>query len=387
MEEKVLNFTETSEDELRRVRAALLNILEDTEEARKEAVREKNKTMAMIENLTDGILLLNHNNEVEIISPLVIDFFRKVKKEIIGKNITDLFDNEELKQLQELLIEPKRRGVNKVVKKEIAIGKRMDIEVTTVFLEEGAEEGGVLIILHDITRDKLIERIKTEFVSIAAHQLRAPLSAIKWTLRMVLDGDTGEINAEQRDLLEKTYISNERMISLINDLLNVSRIEEGRFLYKQELASMEEIVSTVIESSQELLKMKKMTLTFNKPKEVLPQVSVDREKMELVVQNLLENAVKYTPEGGKLDISLEKNSTDIVFKIKDTGVGIPESQQSRIFTKFFRGDNVIRMETEGSGLGLYTTKNIVEAHRGKIWFDSKEGEGTTFFFTIPIPII
>lgn len=387
MEEKVLNFTETSEDELRRVRAALLNILEDTEEARKEAVREKNKTMAMIENLTDGILLLNHNNEVEIISPLVIDFFRKVKKEIIGKNITDLFDNEELKQLQELLIEPKRRGVNKVVKKEIAIGKRMDIEVTTVFLEEGAEEGGVLIILHDITRDKLIERIKTEFVSIAAHQLRTPLSAIKWTLRMVLDGDTGEINAEQRDLLEKTYISNERMISLINDLLNVSRIEEGRFLYKQELASMEEIVSTVIESSQELLKMKKMTLTFNKPKEVLPQVSVDREKMELVVQNLLENAVKYTPEGGKLDISLEKNSTDIVFKIKDTGVGIPESQQSRIFTKFFRGDNVIRMETEGSGLGLYTTKNIVEAHRGKIWFDSKEGEGTTFFFTIPIPII
>ncbi len=387
MEEKLLNYTETQEDELRRVRAALLNILEDTEEARKEAVREKNKTMAMIENLTDGILLLNNKNEVEIISPLVIDFFRKIKEEIIGKNIADLFDNEELKQLQELLIEPKRRRVNKVVKKEIAIGKRMDIEVTTVFLEEGAEEGGVLVILHDVTRDKLVERMKTEFVSIAAHQLRTPLSAIKWTLRMVLDGDTGEITAEQKDLLEKTYVSNERMISLINDLLNVSRIEEGRFLYKQELANMEDIVSTVIESSQELLKMKKMTLTFNKPKEVLPQVSIDKEKMELVVQNLIENAVKYTPEGGKLDVSLDKNSNDIVFKIKDTGVGIPESQQSRIFTKFFRGDNVIRMETEGSGLGLYTTKNIVEAHRGKIWFDSKEGEGTTFYFTIPIPNI
>jgi len=385
MEEKLLNFTETSEDELRRVRAALLNILEDTEEARKEAVREKNKTMAMIENLTDGILLLNNKNEVEIISPLVIDFFRKIKEEIIGRNIADLFDNEESKQLQELLLDVKKKRVNKIVKKEVSIGKRMDIEVTTVFLEEGQEEGGVLIILHDVTRDKLVERMKTEFVSIAAHQLRTPLSAIKWTLRMVLDGDTGEINPEQKDLLEKTYVSNERMISLINDLLNVTRIEEGRFLYKQELANIEDVVSTVIESSQELLKMKKMNLTFNKSKEALPQVSIDREKMELAVQNLLENAVKYTPEGGQINVSLEKNGNDVLFKIKDTGVGISEAQHERIFTKFFRGDNVIRMETEGSGLGLYTTRNIVDAHKGKIWFDSKEGEGTTFYFTIPIP--
>lgn len=384
MEDKMLNFTETKEDELRRVRAALLNILEDTEEARKDAVRERNKTMAMIENLTDGIILLNNKNEVEIISPLVVDFFRKVEADIVEKNIADLFDTEELKQLEALLIDPKKKKVNKVTKQEVSIGKRMDIEVNTVFLEEGAEEGGVLIILHDVTRDKLVERMKTEFVSIAAHQLRTPLSAIKWTLRMVLDGDTGKLNDEQQELLEKTYVSNERMISLINDLLNVSRIEEGRFLYKQQLINLEEIVSVVIESSQELLKMKKMTLTFDKPKEPLPQVSADKEKMELAVQNLLENSVKYTPEGGKINISLEKNDRDIVFKIKDTGVGIPEDQHERIFTKFFRSDNVIRMETEGSGLGLYTTRNIIDAHKGKIWFDSKEGEGTIFYFTIPI---
>ena len=386
MEEKILNYTETKEDELRRVRAALLNILEDTEEARKEAVRERNKTMAMIENLPDGILLLNNKNEVEIISPLVVEFLRKNKEDIVGKQFSDLLDSEELKEFKELIIDSKKRKINKVTKKEMSIGKRMDIEVYTVFLEGiQEEEGGVLIILHDITRDKLVERMKTEFVSIAAHQLRTPLSAIKWTLRMVLDGDTGTISPEQRELLEKTYVSNERMINLINDLLNVSRIEEGRFLYKQESASLEEIVSTVIDSSQELLKMKKMSLSFERPKEILPTLNVDREKMELAVQNLLENAVKYTPEGGKITISLEKDSHDVIFKIKDTGVGIPEIQHERIFTKFFRGDNVIRMETEGSGLGLYTTRNIIEAHKGKIWFDSKEGAGTTFTFTIPIP--
>jgi PAS domain S-box-containing protein len=387
MEEKITNYTETKEDELRRVRAALLNILEDTEEARKDAVRERNKTMTMIENLTDGILLLNNRNEVEIISPLVVDFFRKSKEQILGKNIADLFDSEELKQFQELLIDTKKRRVNSVVGKEISIGKRMDIEVSTVFLEEGAEEGGVLIILHDVTRDKLVERMKTEFVSIAAHQLRTPLSAIKWTLRMVLDGDTGKITDEQKDLLEKTYISNERMILLINDLLNVSRIEEGRFLYKQELANLEDVISNVIDDSQDIVKMKKMTLKFDKPKDVLPQVSIDKEKMKLAIQNLLENAVKYTPEGGKINISLEKENDKLVFKIEDSGVGIPEDQHERIFTKFFRGDNVIRMETEGSGLGLYTTMNIIEAHKGKIWFDSKEGEGTTFTFVIPIPAI
>jgi PAS domain S-box-containing protein len=386
MEEKILNYTETKEDELRRVRAALLNILEDTEEARKEAVRERNKTMAMIENLPDGILLLNNKYEVEIISPFVLEFFRKNKEEIVGRKFSDLFDGEELKEFKELLIDSKKGKINKVTKQEMSIGKRMDIEVYSVFLEGIQEErGGVLIIIHDITRDKLVERMKTEFVSIAAHQLRTPLSAIKWTLRMVLDGDTGAISPEQKELLEKTYVSNERMINLINDLLNVSRIEEGRFLYRQEPASLEEIVSTVIDSSQELLKMKKMALSFERPKEILPTLNVDREKMELAVQNLLENAVKYTPEGGKIVVSLEKDVHDVIFKIKDTGVGIPAAQHERIFTKFFRGDNVIRMETEGSGLGLYTTRNIIEAHKGKIWFDSKEGAGTTFTFTIPIP--
>jgi PAS domain S-box-containing protein len=387
MEDKILNYTETKEDELRRVRAALLNILEDTEDARKDAVREKNKTMAIIENLTDGILLLNNKNEVEIISPLVVDFFRKTEDEIVGKNFIDLFDSEELKQFKELIIDAEKRKINLVIGREISIGKRMDIEVSTVFLGEGSEEGSVLVVLHDVTRDKLVERMKTEFVSIAAHQLRTPLSAIKWTLRMVLDGDTGEVNEEQRELLEKTYVSNDRMISLINDLLNVSRIEEGRFLYKQELVNLEDLVSIIVDSSQELLKMKKMELTVDKPEKPLSQVSVDREKMELVIQNLLENAVKYTPEGGKIDISISGDDKNIIFKIKDTGVGIPDDQHDRIFTKFFRGDNVIRMETEGSGLGLYTTRNIIDAHKGKIWFDSKEGKGTTFTFTIPIPKI
>lgn len=383
MYEEQANFKETKEEALRRVRVALLNILEDTNDARKEAVNERNKTMAIIENLTDGILLLNNDNEIEIISPPVVDFFRKDKEEVIGKDIGVLLSGEEFKQLRDLLIDNEKK-VKIAYRQEAAVGARLNLEVTTVSLKDEFEERGILAIFHDVTRDKLVERMKTEFVSISAHQLRTPLSAIKWTLRMVLDGDVGELSGEQKDLLEKTYVSNERMIGLINDLLNVSRIEEGRFLYKQDQGQLEDVVNSVIGSSQELLKMKKISLGVDMPKEKLPKVNIDKEKLELAVQNLLENAVKYTPEGGSIHISLEKLETEIIFKIKDTGVGIPEHQHERIFTKFFRGDNVIKLETEGSGLGLYTTRNIIDAHRGKIWFDSKEGQGTTFYFSLPI---
>ncbi|MDD4531131.1 MAG: ATP-binding protein [Candidatus Pacebacteria bacterium] len=383
MYEETVNLKEAKEDELRRVRVALLNILEDTEESRKEAVSERNKTMAIIENLTDGILLLNKKNQVEIISPPVVDFFRKEKEAVIGKDVSELFSGEDLKQLKEVLLDGEAgKKVKQVFRQEVSIGNRLDLEVTTVLLKTESEEKGVLIIFHDVTRDKLVERMKTEFVSIAAHQLRTPLSAIKWTLRMVLDGDAGALSAEQKDLLEKTYVSNERMISLINDLLNVSRIEEGRFLYKQAPGQLEEVVKTVVEGSKELFKMKKVSMSVDIPSEI-PPTNMDKEKMELAVQNLVENAAKYTPEGGSIHITLEKHEAEVVFKIKDTGVGIPEGEHERIFTKFFRGDNVIKMETEGSGLGLYTTRNIIDAHRGKIWFESKEGKGTTFFFSLP----
>ena len=386
IDEECSAAVQTKEETLRRVRAALLNILEDTEEARKGAVDEKNKTLAIIENLTDGVVFLNSENIIELASPLVSEFLGRSQEEIIGRNIFGLINIPELQPLYDLLKDGDLKKVNIVQKKEIQIKKKMTIQVTTVSLSTESEEKGTLLILRDISREKLIETMKTEFVSVAAHQLRTPLSAIKWTIRMVLDGDVGPISAEQKDLLDKTYESNERMIHLINDLLNVSRIEEGRFLYKPEPAQLEDIVDGVAKNYQELLKTKNLKLNLDVPKDLLPDINADKEKMELVIQNLIENSIKYTPSGGSINISLERSGNEALFKIKDTGVGIPESQKARIFEKFFRGENVMKMETEGTGLGLYTTKNIVEAHKGRIWFESEEGKGTTFFFTIPFTV-
>jgi len=370
----------TKSEDLRKVRAALLNVLEDTDELRRSAVDERNKTMAIIENLTDGVILLNKKKQIEIINSPAAELFNIGKKEAIGKCFVDLLDIENIPEIKKILIDKDR--IRNIYREEVATLDGLHLEITSVLLKDEIEEKGFLIIIHDVTKEKLIEKMKTEFVSVAAHQLRTPLSAIKWTIRMILDGDAGEINEEQRELLEQTYISNERMIRLINDLLDVSRIEEGRLLYDQEDARIEDVLDSVIEASQEMLRNKNMVLEVNKKE--TPKVKIDKEKIGVVIQNLLENAIKYTEQGGKIKITLDNDEKNVIFKIEDSGVGIPKSQQDRIFTKFFRAENVTRMETNGTGLGLYTTKNIVQAHKGQIWFESEENKGTTFYFTIPI---
>jgi len=200
---------------------------------------------------------------------------------------------------------------------------------------------------------------------------------------MLLDEDLGEITKEQREFIEKIYESNEKMIRLINDLLDVTRIEEGRYLYRPVLASLENEVQFVVNSYKEEIEKRKLKLEFKEPKKKLPQVMLDVEKMRLAIQNLLDNAIRYTHSGGQVTISLKGDKNKVEFRISDTGIGIPKDQQKRVFTKFFRGANAVKMETGGTGLGLYITKNIIEAHDGKILFKSEEGKGSTFYFSLP----
>jgi len=363
-------------------RKALMNMLEDVEEARGRAEEEKNKTLAVITNFADGLLVFDPENKLSLINPQAEELFDVKGRDLMGRPILELSTFPTIEPLVKLV----GAEIKGVFRKETQIRKDLVLEVSTIPIMREEEKLGTLIILHDVTREKMIERMKTEFVSLAAHQLRTPLSAIKWTLRMLLDGDLGKITEEQKDFIEKTYSSNERMINLINDLLDVTRIEEGRYLYKPVLTDFEPICQFVINSYKEEIEKRKLKLEFKKPEKKLPQVMLDVEKIRLVIQNLLDNAARYTPSGGQVTISLKptKGEKEIEFSIKDTGVGIPKDQQARVFSKFFRGANVMRMATEGSGLGLFITKNIVEAHGGKIWFESEEGKGTTFYFTLPL---
>jgi len=365
-------------EELKESRTSLMNILEDVEEARRKSEEEKNKTLAIITNFADGLLVFDNENKLILVNPQAEIFFEIRTPDIIGKSISELFSFPLLKPLIELL----SKEIEGIFRKELPIKENLTLEVSIIPLTKEEEILGNLVILHDITREKMVERMKTEFVTLAAHQLRTPLSAIKWTLRMLLDGDLGAITEEQKDFVEKTYRSNERMISLINDLLNVTRIEEGRYLFKPALADIEAVVQFVVKSYQEEIEKREIKFEFIKPAEKLPLILIDVEKIRLAIQNLLDNAVRYSRPGGEVTISLRYGKKEIELSIKDTGVGIPKDQQGRVFTKFFRAANVMRMETEGTGLGLFIAKNIIEAHGGKIWFESEEGKGSTFYFTL-----
>jgi PAS domain S-box-containing protein len=385
LEERVRERTvelEKRTKELVDSRKALMNVLEDVEKARAGAEEERDKTLAIIENFPEGLLVFDRENKLSSINPRACQIFGVKPENLLGKGIADLKKIPSLVPLFKIL----GQDIKGVFKKELKLKENLILEVSSITVTREEEKIGTLCILRDITREKLIERMKTEFVSIAAHQLRTPLSAIKWTLRMILDGDLGEVQKEQREFLEKTYQSNERMIRLINDLLNVTRIEEGRFLYNIKKQDIIKIAQQVIDPLREVAERKGLKFEFQKPKRKLPEIEVDSEKISLCFQNLIENAIHYTKPGGKVKVSIKylKNKKEILISVQDTGIGIPKDQQQRVFSRFFRGANAIRAETEGTGLGLFIAKNIVTAHGGKIWFESEEGKGTTFYFTLPV---
>jgi PAS domain S-box-containing protein len=375
-----LSNIQKTEEEIKNTRLALLNMLEDTEKEKGRAEEEKNKTLAIITNFTDGLLVFNRENKVSLISPQAKRFLEVEEKEIIGKHISELNDISDLKLLVNLVGE----DIKTIFREEISLKDgKLVLEITTAPFFQGKDKLGTLVILHNITREKLIERMKTEFVSLSAHQLRTPLAAIKWTLKLFLEGDLGQLTKEQIEFLQKTYKSNERMISLINDLLNVTRIEEGRYIIQSLFYDICDVTQSVIDLFKEEIKQKSIKIEFKKPED-LPKILMDQEKIKLVIENFIDNAIKYTFPGGKMTVSIIRGTNEVEVRVKDTGVGIPKEQQMRVFTRFFRGSNVVRLDTEGSGLGLFLAKNIVEAHGGRIGFESESGKGSTFFFTLPM---
>jgi signal transduction histidine kinase len=233
------------------------------------------------------------------------------------------------------------------------------------------------------TRLAGLDLVKSEFVSVAAHQLRTPLTGVRWSLQALVDGELGALTDEQHKALEESLEVTITAANLINDLLDTARIEEGRFGYKPEMQDFLPVVEKVVTATRPNAERKKIAFSISMPN-VLPAVFIDAEKIGIVIDNLVNNAIKYTPEGGAVALTVRKRARDIEVSIADTGIGIPKEQQRHVFDQFFRARNAKLYVTTGTGLGLYMAKNIVENHGGTMDFTSAENEGTTFRFTIPL---
>ena len=226
-----------------------------------------------------------------------------------------------------------------------------------------------------------LDRIKSEFISIAAHQLRTPLSAVKWIMSM-LEADEFASPEERQEFISKAAESTNRMIALINDLLEVDHLQSGRLQFTFESVDVAKVLEIVTSELKPQIEAKRQTLHMNLAQNA--PVKGDTAKLQALLQNLVENAMKYTPVDGTIDIATAVKENFLEISVKDNGIGIPRDQLSQLFTKFFRAKNAMKVDTTGSGLGLFITKQVVERHGGTIRFESVEGKGSTFFVLLPL---
>lgn len=227
---------------------------------------------------------------------------------------------------------------------------------------------------------KAMDETKDEFISMASHQLRTPLTSVKGYVSMVLEGDAGKLNDMQRKLLEQSFISSQRMVYLIADLLNLSRLKTGKFVIEPRPTNLAEVIQSEVEQLVETAAGKDLKLVYNRPK-TFPTLMLDETKIRQVIMNFVDNAIYYTPAGGKIEISLVENDHSVEFTVKDNGIGVPDSEQHHLFNKFFRAKNAQKARPDGTGLGLFMAKKVIVAQGGAIIFSSKVGKGSTFGFT------
>ncbi len=235
------------------------------------------------------------------------------------------------------------------------------------------------------TNDRLkeMDASKDEFISMASHQLRTPLTSMKGYVSMVLDGDVGPISDQQKMMLQQAFDSSQRMVYLIADLLNVSRLRTGKFIIMNKVTDLVQVVEDELSQLSTTANARKVRFNFTRP-ESFPKVMLDETKVRQVVMNFLDNALYYTPSGGHVDVALTADDTSIRYTVTDTGLGVPKEEQQYLFSKFYRAQNARKVRPDGTGLGLYMARKVIVAQGGAILFHSVEGEGSTFGFSFPI---
>jgi signal transduction histidine kinase len=259
----------------------------------------------------------------------------------------------------------------------------------TVHLQERVDEQ-----THEIKKAYLVEKqarenleelnkAKDGLILTTQHQMRTPLSGTKWTLKMLIDGEFGPLSPEQKSYLIKAFESNDRMIEVVNDMLSAIRLSSAKAGEVVPI-NLVDLYNKVMFDLDSQVKRKGVVMKMVKSEQPLPVILSEEEKIRLVLQNIIENAIRYSNDGGVVKVSFEPKDDSVLVTVTDHGIGIPQELQKYVFERFFRATNAIKAETDGTGLGLFVTRSILEKINGKIWFESKEGKGTSFYFTIPI---
>lgn len=347
---------------------------------------EKNKTVATLQSLKDGLIIYDMDGKILLFNHRAEEILNLKALEVVGKSVNaddiakgpgwaNLFKIKSLVQMdftsQEFEL-PKPQA------------KVLDISYLPV--REQYRKIGAMQILRDITKEKEAEKLKYNFISIASHQLRTPLTELKWGLSSLAGGDFGALNTKQSGVISKTARITEYMINLVNDLLDVSKLEEGGFDFNMVKGDLVKITREVFDQLKYSAAKRELKFTLEEPVEKLPEFKFDAQRLTIAIGNVLANAVNYTLPKGFVRIKFKvDNQRKFVFLIvEDSGIGIPDAEQKFIFSKFYRAKNAVKIHTDGSGLGLYIASEVMKKHSGQLYFTSKENKGSTFYLQFPV---
>jgi PAS domain S-box-containing protein len=328
-------------------------------------------------------IILNKAGEIHKPNKAALRFFEAVLKEIVGKNIFSYQPEEDREKAEKLsryykANVPINREEVRLITKSGAV-KWVLLSVFEIRNPEGSDRTGLATIF-DITEQKQLNKAKTEFVSLASHQLRTPVATVKWYMEMLLSGSLGELSPKQKDYVSRIHGVNEEMVDLIDTLLNVSRIEVGSMKIESKPTDVVSIMESVLVELSSQIEEKKINI-HKQYNDSLKNIESDPKLLRIVLQNLVSNAVKYTPDNGAIAIIFKDSFDGKSVTVSDTGIGIPINQQDKVFTKLFRANNV-RAGSQGTGLGLYLIKSIIESMGGSIQFESEENKGSTFMIKL-----
>ncbi len=352
---------------------------------------EKRRVDNIILSMSDGVVVYNSDFKVQLVNRSAESIFGFRAGEVIGQVISpESVRNPQLEILAKVIFQslaPKimRRSAEGEYPQIVDISfdePRLELRVTTDRIsDDRGTVTGFLKIIRNRTREVELIKSKSEFITVVAHQLRTPLSALNWTIQSLNDE---QLTPDQKDLVRTGLLASANLLKIVEDLLNVAKIDEGKFGYNFQTTDIVGFLQNLLNQAAPVAREYNVKVYMENPPEPAMNVEMDAERMSLVVANLLENAIKYNVQNGQVVISIQRLA-DVPFiqvNIADTGMGMTPETMNKLFTKFFRGENVMAKETNGSGLGLYIVKNIVRHHGGQVWVESELNRGTTFHFTV-----
>jgi len=349
---------------------------------------QKERVESFLELSHDGIIILDKDHHILRINDAVTAITGYTKDEVVGHFCPSVFHCDKYKEMGLCFGLAFLTDDNPSYYEEVAIatkdGRLLDLGVRCARAKKHAgHRGAHLILIRDLTKIHEAESLEHDFVSMTSHQLFTPLSIIRGHISMLLAGDVGKPTSKQHDFLEQSLQATKRMVHLVSELLSISRLEERKITLNFTPTDLSRLIPPLLEQMKPLADSRKIKLVYTKPVGTTAKISIDGEKISQVLQNLIDNAIKYSATNKTVKIVTKVGPNDIQVSITDQGIGIPATDIPKLFQRFFRSANAISIDTKGTGLGLYIARVIVERHNGKIWAESTEHKGSTFYVSLP----